>query len=282
MKLARYGEPGLERPALVDAAGRMYDISDHVGDITPAVLESGLLDAVAQLDPASLPPVEGTPRIAPPIADPQKFVGIGLNYSDHAAEIGMEKPAEPVVFTKHVSCICGPHDNVILPEWSKKADWEVELGVVIGARTKNVSVEAALDHVFGYVLVNDVSERAAQLEGTGQWVKGKSLDTFGPVGPWLVSKDELPDPQAIDLELRLNGEIMQKGNTSAMFFTMAELVSHLSRHFTLLPGDIIATGTPAGVGHGRKPPRYLKEGDVMELSATALGKQRQRVVREIS
>ncbi len=280
MKLARLGEPGLERPAIVDAAGRMYDISDHVGDITSAVLDSGLLDAVAQLDPASLPPVEGSPRIAPPIADSQKFIGIGLNYSDHAAEIGMEKPAEPVVFTKHVSCICGPHDDVILPEWSQKADWEVELGVVIGARAKNVPVEAALDHVFGYVLVNDVSERAAQLEGTGQWVKGKSFDTFGPVGPWLVTKDELPDPQAIDLELRLNGEIMQKGNTSAMFFTVAELVSYLSHHFTLLPGDIIATGTPAGVGHGRRPPRYLQEGDVIELSATALGKQQQRVVRE--
>lgn len=279
MKLLRYGPPGEERPGLMDAAGRIYDLAEAIGDITPATIAAGCIDIVHGLSPQDLPPVEGTPRIGPPILAPQKFIGIGLNYSDHAREVGMERPAEPVVFTKHVTCICGPDDDVILPPFAEKADWEVELGVVIGKVTRNVPEEKALRHVAGYVLVNDVSERKVQLEGTGQWVKGKSFDTFGPVGPWLVTTDELPDPQAIDLELRLNGEVMQKGNTANMFFSVAELVSYLSRHFTLMPGDIIATGTPAGVGHGRNPPRYLREGDVMELSGTGLGRQRQRVRR---
>ena len=280
MKIVRYGEAGAERPGIVDAAGKIYDISHIIEDITPETLAAGCLETIAGLNIADLPPVEGTPRFGPPVRAPQKFIGIGLNYADHAAEVGMEKPAEPVVFTKHVSCIIGPDDDVILPAFARKADWEVELGVIIGRVCKNVSEADALDHVAGYCLVNDISERAVQLEGTGQWVKGKSFDTFGPVGPWLVTRDELPDPQAIDLELRVNDQVMQKGTTADMFFSVAELVSYLSRHFTLMPGDIIATGTPAGVGHGRTPPVYLKEGDVMTLTGTGLGRQRQQVRRE--
>ncbi|HHN73396.1 MAG TPA: FAA hydrolase family protein, partial [Thermopetrobacter sp.] len=255
MKLLRYGPPGEERPALVDADGRLRDLAFAIGDITPATIGAGCLDIVRGLEPGALPPVTGSPRLGPPILAPQKFIGIGLNYADHAAEVGMDKPAEPVVFTKHVTCICGPDDDVVLPRFAEKADWEVELGVVIGKVGRDVPESRALRHVAGYLLVNDVSERAVQLEGTGQWVKGKSFDTFGPIGPWLVTPDELPDPQAVDLELRLNGEIMQRGTTASMFFSVAELISYLSRHFTLMPGDIIATGTPAGVGHGRTPPR---------------------------
>ncbi len=280
MKLARYGDPGAERPALVDGQGNLRDISGVIGDITPQVLESGLLDVLAARPEDDHPLVEGPVRLGPPIAAPQKFIGIGLNYSDHAAEIGMDKPAEPVVFTKHVTCICGPDDDVILPAITRKGDWEVELGVVMGQRARNVPGDKALEHVAGYVLVNDVSARDVQLEGTGQWVKGKSFDTFGPIGPWLVTRDEIPDPQAVELEMRLNGRIMQKGTTAAMFFTVAEIVSYLSRHFTLEPGDIIATGTPAGVGAGRTPPLFLAEGDIMELAATGLGRQRQRVRRQ--
>ncbi len=280
MKLARYGDPGAERPALVDGQGNLRDISGVIGDITPQVLESGLLDVLAARPEDDHPLVEGPVRLGPPIAAPQKFIGIGLNYSDHAAEIGMDKPAEPVVFTKHVTCICGPDDEVVLPAITRKGDWEVELGVVMGQRARNVPGGKALEHVAGYVLVNDVSARDVQLEGTGQWVKGKSFDTFGPIGPWLVTRDEIPDPQAVELEMRLNGRIMQKGTTAAMFFTVAEIVSYLSRHFTLEPGDIIATGTPAGVGAGRTPPLFLAEGDIMELAATGLGRQRQRVRRQ--
>ncbi len=280
MKLARYGEPGAERPALVDGQGRLRDVSGVIGDVTPQVLDSGLLDVLAARPEDDYPLVEGPVRIGPPIAAPQKFIGIGLNYSDHAAEIGMDKPAEPVVFTKHVTCICGPDDDVILPAITRKGDWEVELGVVMGQRARNVPAGKALEHVAGYVLVNDVSARDVQLEGTGQWVKGKSFDTFGPIGPWLATRDEIPDPQAVELEMRLNGRIMQKGTTAAMFFTVAEIVSYLSRHFTLEPGDIIATGTPAGVGAGRTPPLFLAEGDIMELAATGLGRQRQRVRRQ--
>ena len=277
MKLARYGNPGEERPAIVDAAGKLYDITDAIGDITAETIAAGCIEEAAKLNTAALPPVEGAPRFGPPVKNPQKFIGIGMNYSDHAAEINMPAPAEPPVFTKHVTCLSGPDDDILLPPITRKADWEVELGVVIGRKAQSVGAHEALDYAAGYVLVNDVSARDVQLEGTGQWVKGKSFDTFGPVGPWLVTKDELPDPQAVDLELRLNGEIMQKGNTASMFFPVAELISYLSRHFTLMPGDIITTGTPAGVGHGMKPPRYLKDGDLLELAATGLGRQRQKV-----
>ena len=279
MKLLRVGPAGEERPALMDAAGKLHDISRIIPDITPATLAAGCLDTIAGLNVADLPPIEGTPRIGPPIDAPQKFIGIGLNYADHAAEMGAAPPTQPVVFTKHVSCINGPHDDILLPPDSTHADHEVELGVVIGRTARRVSEAAALDHVAGYLLLNDVSERHYQKDCGGQWVKGKSCDTFGPIGPWLVTPDEIPDPQAVDLELRLNGEIRQRGNTRDMFFSVAELIAHLSRFFTLMPGDIIATGTPAGVGMGRTPPSYLRDGDVIELSATNLGRQRQRVKR---
>jgi len=279
MKLLRVGPPGEERPALMDAAGKLYDISAHVPDITPATLAAGCLDTIAGLNVADLPPIEGSPRIGPPVAHPQKFIGVGLNYADHAAEMGMQPPRQPVIFTKHTSCIIGPNDDVMLPPDSKHADHEVELGVIIGRAARRVREGQALDHVAGYVLINDVSERHYQKDCGGQWVKGKSCDTFGPIGPWLVTREEIPDPQAIDLELKLNGEVRQRGNTKDMFFSVAELVAHISRFFTLLPGDIITTGTPAGVGMGRTPPSYLKEGDVMELFATGLGTQRQHVGR---
>ncbi len=279
MKLLRIGPPGEERPALMDAAGKLYDLSGHIPDITPATLASGCIERIAALNLADLPPVEGSPRIGPPVATPQKFIGVGLNYADHAAEMGVEPPKQPVIFTKHVSSIIGPNDDVMLPPDSRHADHEVELGVVMGRTARRVKEAEALDFVAGYMLVNDVSERYYQKECGGQWVKGKSCDTFGPIGPWLVTPDEIPDPQAIDLELRLNGELRQHGNTADMFFSVAELIAHISRFFTLNPGDIIATGTPAGVGMGRNPPSYLKEGDVMELTATALGMQRQRVGR---
>ena len=279
MKLLRVGPAGEERPALMDAAGKLHDLSHLIPDISPASLAAGCLDTIAGLNIVDLPPIEGTPRIGPPIHAPQKFIGIGLNYADHAAEMGVAPPTEPVVFTKHVSCLNGPDDDILLPPDSTHADHEVELGVVIGRTARRVSEAAALDHVAGYLLVNDVSERHYQKACGGQWVKGKSCDTFGPIGPWLVTPDEIPDPQAVDLELRLNGEIRQRGNTRDMFFSVAELIAHLSRFFTLLPGDIIATGTPAGVGMGRNPPSYLRDGDVIELSATNLGRQRQRVQR---
>ncbi len=279
MKLLRVGPPGEERPVLMDAAGKLFDISHIVPDISPQTLAAGCLERIAGLNTADLPPVEGTPRIGPPVARPQKFIGIGLNYADHAKEMGATPPEQPVVFTKHTSCIIGPNDMVMLPPDSRHADHEVELGVVIGRTARRVRAADALDHVAGYLLVNDVSERHYQKDCGGQWVKGKSCDTFGPIGPWLVTADEILDPQAIDLELKVNGELRQRGNTADMFFSVAELIAHISRFFTLLPGDIITTGTPAGVGMGRKPPVYLREGDVMELSATGLGTQRQEVGR---
>jgi len=279
MKLLRIGPPQEERPALMDAAGKLYDLSDHIPDITPATLAAGCIERIAALNLVDLPPVEGSPRIGPPVAMPQKFIGVGLNYADHAAEMGMKPPKQPVIFTKHVSCIIGPNDDVMLPPDSQHADHEVELGVVIGRTARRVKEADALDFVAGYVLVNDISERHYQKDCGGQWVKGKSCDTFGPIGPWLVTPDEIPDPQAIDLELKLNGEQRQRGNTADMFFSVAELIAHISRFFTLHPGDIIATGTPAGVGMGRTPPSYLKEGDVMELTATCLGRQRQEIGR---
>ncbi len=279
MKLLRVGPPGEERPAIMDAAGKLYDVSAHVPDFTPETLAAGCIGHLAALNLADLPPIEGTPRIGPPVAHPQKFIGVGLNYADHAAEMGASPPEQPVIFTKHTSCIIGPNDRVMLPPDSRHADHEVELGVVIGRTARRVKEAQALEHVAGYVLVNDVSERHYQKDCGGQWVKGKSCDTFGPIGPWLATTEEIPDPQAIDLTLKVNGEVRQRGNTKDMFFSVAELIAHISRFFTLLPGDIITTGTPAGVGMGRNPPVYLKEGDVMELSATGLGQQRQEVGR---
>ena len=280
MKIVRFGPKGHEKPGLVDDEGKIRDLSGVISDITPDVLSPQSLARLAALKPATLPAASGNPRLGTPFAGMQKFAAIGLNYTDHAAEIGMDLPAEPVVFSKHLSCISGPDDDVILPRRSKKSDWEVELGVVIGTRAKNVSKQDALDHVAGYTIVNDVSERAFQLEHGGQWVKGKSCDTFGPVGPWLVTADEVPDPQNLELTMELNGKRMQEGTTANMIFSVAHIVSYLSDFFTLYPGDLICTGTPAGVGIGKKPPVFLKPGDTMRLAITGLGEQHQKVVRE--
>jgi len=278
MKLLRYGEPGAERPGLLDSAGQIRDLSAIISDLWPGSLSPQRLDVIRQLDPASLPIVPGTPRIGPCVSGVGKFICIGLNYSDHAAESGMAVPAEPVVFMKATSCITGPDDDVVIPRGSTKSDWEVELGVVIGTTAKYVSEEDALSHVAGYCVVNDLSERAFQLEGTGQWVKGKSADTFGPIGPWLVTTDEIPDPQTLNMWLEVDGHRYQNGSTRTMVFGVAYLVSYLSRFMSLQPGDIISTGTPPGVGLGQKPPIYLRPGNVMTLGINGLGQQRQRVV----
>ncbi len=275
MKFLRYGPPGAERPGVLDADGRMRDLSDMMSDLSGANLAR-----LGRVDPAALPRVEGAPRLGPPVAGVGKIMCIGLNYADHAAEAGMALPAEPVLFLKATSALAGPNDPIVLPRGSEKTDWEVELGVVIGRAAKHVREEEALAHVAGYVLFNDLSERAFQLEGTGQWTKGKSCDGFAPVGPWLVTPDEVGDPQRLVMELTVNGEVMQKGSTATMVFPVAKLVSYLSRLMTLHPGDIIATGTPPGVGMGRRPPRYLRPGDVVEASVEGLGRQRQVVEAE--
>ncbi len=278
MKLLRFGNPGAEKPALLDSEGRLRDLSAVLTDIAGSSLLPESLDKLRQLNPATLPLVSGSPRLGPCVGSVGKFIGIGLNYSDHAAESGMAVPAEPVVFMKATSSICGPNDNVVIPRDAKKTDWEVELGVVIGKEAKYVREEDALSHVAGYCVVNDVSERAFQLEGTGQWVKGKSADTFGPIGPWLVTADEVPNPQNLHLWLEVDGHRYQDGSTGTMVFGVAYLVSYLSRFMSLQTGDIITTGTPPGVGLGRKPPVYLREGNIMTLGVEGLGEQRQKVV----
>jgi len=278
VKLLRYGEPGAEKPGLMDASGAIRDLSAHVADIDGSVLGPDGLAKLAALDPASLPAVGGSPRLGCPVANPSKLLCIGLNYSDHAKEAGQPIPGEPVLFMKSTTAINGPNDKVVLPRGAKKGDWEVELGIVIGTRASYVEEADALDHVAGYVLVNDVSERAYQLENTGQWVKGKSADTFAPIGPWVATKDEIADPGALDIWLELDGKRMQDGNTKTMIFSVATIVSYVSRHMTLLPGDIIPTGTPPGVGLGMKPPVFLRPGNVMHLGITGLGEQRQEVV----
>jgi 2-keto-4-pentenoate hydratase/2-oxohepta-3-ene-1,7-dioic acid hydratase in catechol pathway len=278
MKLMRYGRKGQEKPALVDAQERVRDLSGLIGDIAPKHLSPTGLAALAALDTSRLPVVEAPGRIAPPYTGIGKFIAIGLNYSDHAAESGQPVPKEPVVFTKTTSCIVGCNDPVVLPQGSVKADWEVELGVVIGSRARYVTEGDALKHVAGYCVVNDVSEREFQLERGPQWDKGKGCDTFGPVGPWLVTADEVGDPQALGMWLDVNGKRFQTGNTATMIFGVATLVSYLSRFMTLEPGDLITTGTPPGVGMGIKPnPVYLKPGDVMTLGVDKLGAQRQVV-----
>jgi 2,4-didehydro-3-deoxy-L-rhamnonate hydrolase len=278
MKLMRYGSKGQEKPALLDDKGRVRDLSGLMPDITPATLTPQGLAALAAIDASKLPVVETPGRIAPPYSGVGKFIAIGLNYSDHAAEANMPVPKEPVVFTKLTSCIVGCNDAVVLPQGSVKGDWEVELGVVIGSKTRYVSEADALKHVAGYCVVNDVSEREYQLERGTQWDKGKGCDTFGPVGPWLATRDEVPDPQALNMWLDVNGKRYQTGNTKTMVFGVAHLVSYLSRFMTLLPGDLITTGTPPGVGMGVKPsPVYLKPGDVMTLGIDGLGAQRQSV-----
>ena len=279
MKLVRYGKPGKEKPGLIDAAGKLRDLSKAVPDIGPDQLAPAALARIAKLNPDKLPLVRGNPRLGPPVTGVSKFIGVGLNYSDHAAEMNAPFPEEPVVFMKAISSIQGPNDDVMLPQGSKETDWEVELGIVIGSRARYVSRKDALKHVAGYVLVNDVSERAFQLRRSGTWDKGKGCDTFGPIGPWLLTADEVKNPQRIDLWLDVNGEKRQRGNTKTMIFGCATLVSYISKYMTLLPGDIITTGTPPGVGAGMKPPSFLKAGDVMTLGAEGLGEQRARVVR---
>ena len=279
MKLVRYGAPGAEKPGMMDG-DTLRDLSGHVDDITGATLDDAMLDRLRSLDPATLPEVDGNPRIGPCVGNIGKFLCIGLNFSDHAAEQGLPIPAHPILFFKANSAIVGPNDDVVMPRGSKRSDWEVELGVVIGKTCKYVSKADALDYVAGYCIVNDVSEREFQQNLTGQWTKGKSCDTFGPTGPYLVTRDEVPDPQALDMRLSLNGAPMQTGNTSTMIFTVAEIIEHLSQLFTLHPGDVISTGTPPGVGDGMRPQRYLQVGDVMELDIAGLGRQRQEVKQD--
>ncbi len=275
MKLLRYGQPGAEKPGVLDSEGRIRDLSAHVADIAGATLSPDGLAALAALPLDSLPIVDPAVRLGPCVTGTGKFICIGLNYSDHAAETGATVPTEPVIFMKATSAIQGPNDPVEIPRGSVKTDWEVELGVVIGKTAKYVSEADALDHVAGYCVINDLSERAFQLEHQGQWTKGKSCDSFGPVGPWLVTKDEVADPQALDMWLEVNGHRYQNGSTRTMVYGVAFVVSYLSRFMSLRPGDIISTGTPPGVGLGQKPPVYLKVGDRMELGIQGLGQQRQ-------
>ncbi len=279
MKLLRYGKPGKEKPGLLDGEGKIRDLSGEVADITPDVIAPKGLDKLRKLKPEKLPLVRGKQRLGVPVADIPNFIAIGLNYTDHAAEAGMPVPKEPIIFSKHLSSLCGADDDVVLPKKSKKGDWEVELGFVIGTTAKNVSKRDALSHVAGYCIVNDVSEREFQIERGGQWVKGKSLDTFGPTGPWLVTSDEIPDPQKLKLWLELNGRRMQDGTTANMIFSVATILSYASQFMTLMPGDLICTGTPAGVGLGMKPQQFLRPGDVMRLGIEGLGEQQQKVVR---
>lgn len=279
MKLLRYGPPGQEKPGMLDAEGHIRDLSGLLDDITPKTLAPAALDVLRAIDPSRLPRVAGEPRLGVPWSSTPKFIAIGLNYHDHAIESGMPVPVEPVMFPKWTSCLCGPNDDIVPPADFNRLDWEVELGIVIGSRARNVSVEDALTCVAGFCVANDVSERTWQLERSGgQWGKGKGFDSFGPVGPWLVTPDEVADPQALELWLDVNGERMQTGNSSLMIFSCAELVARCSRVMTLEPGDLIITGTPPGVGMGFKPPRFLKAGDVVELGISGLGSQRQRVV----
>ena len=279
MKLVRYGNPGKEKPGLLDADGKLRDLSGVIADIGPAQLGSAALAKLRKVNPAKLPAVRGKPRFGCPVNGVGKFVAIGLNFADHAAESGAPIPKEPVVFMKATSCIQGPNDPIMLPRGSTKTDWEVELGIVIGTRARYISKKDALAHVAGYCVINDVSEREFQLEKPGgQWDKGKGCDTFGPVGPWLVTTDEVANVQRLDMWLDVNGKRMQKGNTRTMIFDCAQLVSYVSHFMTLMPGDVITTGTPPGVGLGMKPPTYLRKGDVVTLGIEGLGEQRQEVI----
>ena len=278
MKLVRYGPAGQERPGVIDSAGGLRDLSGRLPDIDGAALAPERLAALQAIDPATLPAVPGTPRLGPPLSGIGKIIAVGLNYSDHAAEAGLPVPSEPILFMKATTAISGPNDPVIIPKDSVKTDWEVELAIVIGSVARHVAERDALRYVAGYTICNDVSERAFQTERQGQWVKGKSCDTFAPLGPWLVTADEIPDPQGLPLWLEVNGARMQAGSTATMIFGVAHLVSYISRFMTLMPGDVIPTGTPPGVGMGLKPPRFLKPGDVMRLGIEGLGEQRQECV----
>ena len=278
MKLVRYGNPGKEKPGLIDADGKLRDLSGVIQDIGPEQLSDAALAKLRRLKTANLPLVRGKPRIGCPVTGVGKFVAIGLNYADHAAEAGMPIPKEPIVFMKVPSCIQGPNDPVMLPKGSVKTDWEVELGIVIGTRARHVSQKDALTFVAGYCTINDVSEREFQIERGGTWDKGKCCDTFGPIGPWLVTRDDVPNPQKLDMWLDVNGKRMQTGSTKTMIFSAAKIVSYVSQFMTLEPGDVICTGTPPGVGMGMKPPTFLKKGDVVTLGITGLGEQSQTIV----
>lgn len=278
MKLCRYGDRGAEKPGLIDPQGRLRDLSGHVTDISGPVLAD--LSALRGVDPSSLPLVPGNPRMGAAVADVGKFICIGLNYSDHAAESGMAVPPEPVIFAKYTSAICGPNDPILIPRGSVKTDWEVELAFVIGKPGKYIAEADAMDHVAGFMVCNDVSERAYQTERSGQWSKGKSSDNFGPIGPWLVTRDEVPDAGNLHMWLDVNGKRMQDGSTATMVYKVPFLVSYLSQFFTLHPGDVVSTGTPPGVGLGMKPPQYLKPGDVVDLGIEGLGQQRQDCVAD--
>ena len=278
MKLVRYGAPGAERPGLVDAKGTLRGLAGHIADIDGAALAPSEIARLKAIDPASLPAVSGNPRLGPPVARVGKIVGIGLNYSDHAAETGAAPPKEPIVFMKATSSIGGPNDAIVIPRDSRKTDWEVELAVVIGMPARYVEEKDASAHVAGYLVCNDVSEREFQIERGGQWDKGKGCDSFCPLGPWLVTADEVPDPQRLSMRLDVNGQRMQTSNTDKMIFGVAHLISYVSRFMALLPGDIITTGTPPGVGMGRKPPVFLKPGDEVRLGIDGLGEQRQHCI----
>ena len=281
MKLLRYGEFGKERPGVLDKDGQIRDLSGHIEDISGSVLNANSINKLKEINVENLPAVEGTPRLGTCVSGFGKFMCIGLNYADHAAETGADIPEYPILFMKANSAIVGPNDDVVMPRGSTNTDWEVELGVIIGDTAKYVTEDDALDYVAGYCVCNDVSERHFQAKLTGQWTKGKSCDTFGPTGPYLVTKDEISDPQNLDMWLDVNGKRMQTGNTKTMIFNVSQIISHLSNLFTLHPGDIISTGTPPGVGMGMKPePIYLKEGDVMEVWIEGLGKQRQVVLQD--
>ncbi|MEA9580568.1 fumarylacetoacetate hydrolase family protein [Xanthomonas nasturtii] len=278
MKLVRIGAEGHERPGVIDNEGRIRDLSGVIDDVAGEHLTNAGLDKLRAVDLSTLPLIEGEQRYGAAVGRIGKFICVGLNYADHAAESGMEVPKMPILFMKATTAVCGPNDTVIIPRGSVKSDWEVELGVVIGDIARDVSMDDALNHVAGYAVINDLSEREFQLEHGGQWVKGKSADTFGPIGPWLVTRDEVADPQNLSMWLEVNGHRYQNGSTRTMVFGVAELVSHISRYMTLMPGDVISTGTPPGVGLGQKPPVYLKPGDLMELEIEGLGRQRQPVV----
>ena len=278
MKLVRVGPLGQEKPGMIDADGKLRDLSSHVSDIAGDVLSAKGLQALKAIDPTSLPVVDGTPRHGACVGGVSKIICIGLNYSDHAAETGAEPPTEPILFTKQINALCGPNDDVEQPRGSDALDWEVELAVIIGSRAKYVSQSDAMDYVAGFAVMNDVSERTFQTKRQGQWTKGKSHDTFGPLGPWLVTKDEVADPHALDMWLDVNGERRQTGNTDTLIFNLPHLVSYVSQYMTLMPGDVITTGTPPGVGMGMKPPQYLKVGDIMTLGIAGLGEQKQTVI----
>ena len=277
MKLLRCGSLNKEKPAVLDKNGKIRDISSHINDLNPKNISFTNLEKLKKINLESLPEIPSSERIGSCITNPGKFVAIGLNYSDHAAETGAKIPTEPIVFMKATSCIVGPNDDVVIPKNSKKTDWEVEIAFVVGKEAKYIKEEDAQDHIFGYCLVNDVSEREFQIEKLGQWVKGKSADTFGPIGPYLVTKDEIPDVQNLNLSLEVNGKRMQTGNTSKMIFSINFILSYLSNFMSLQPGDIVTTGTPPGVGMGKKPQVFLKSGDEMNLSIDHLGKQHQKV-----